>query len=457
MPAMLAVALAMGTLITQNHKAVWPCDRGYLVSEAMVDKRERDEARGDSIPLLLTLAERDAFHVRSTGALATIHYAIGLLNQYCSTLPTDEYIMQRRPHFLLPRERCMASAPQVCTVSIPGHAWLPKLRGEPKARQREAKASAALEAIRWLHQHHELDDHFRPVRPKRQKRHHPEAMIADNESDDGEGSGECGAGDGMEMRATSKHFSSCTKRPDCMPPIFQIGKLGMACSEPGDAMDVDPMATTLHLHSLTSPRPAAGNVTSPVQTFGLLAANRLHRVPAVRLYVVDPTLQMSAVRLYVVDPTLQVPPVRLYIGKNKCTLKHVKMEYVGAVLLEGSDLEALLHFHRWIDRTLVLPCPDGADAPIRYLLAPLVQRSEPKPQPLVSKLAARSWALDWSAIRHPGMPWTGTFSATASQADVDPANPPCSEAALEVTNDEAVTVDCLVQSLCINHWHVMRC
>eukprot|EP00854_Cymbomonas_tetramitiformis_P016987 gene16987-20192_t len=283
-----------------------------LRKAALADEKERLETLGESVPLLLKFAQHDAFYVHESGALATIHTAVGLLQQYCGTLPKDNYMAHRSPRYCFSRE-----PPFVCTAAIPGHAWLPELRGHPKSRRALAKASAALEVIRWLHRSRELDNHFQPA--FRRKHSRPEVTCSDDSASNDKGDG---AGEGEAAPGSLSHFLASTKRPDClgvMPALEPFGGVEASRAEASRAeasgaeasrveasraeasqaeasraeanraeasraeasrraRDAEVAATTLHLHALTSSGQAAGGGAAEVQTFGILTAERLPEV-----------------------------------------------------------------------------------------------------------------------------------------------------------------------------------
>jgi hypothetical protein len=105
---------------------------------------------------------QDEFFIEpSTGAQLSRNGAIGLLYQYCATLPGDAY-SNHIPDFKAEH----AGIGYVCTITMPLNAPISLIRGEIQPSKKKAKQDAAFRACIDLRRKEALTDRFFPYRVK---------------------------------------------------------------------------------------------------------------------------------------------------------------------------------------------------------------------------------------------------------------------------------------------------
>lgn len=99
------------------------------------------------------------YQIPSTGALLTAGSAISLLNHLCALIPRDKYTRVLQPEY---------TGDFISTVTLPSALPIPRDKlaytGAVRRTKREAKAIAAFEACKALHQLEVFDDYLLPVR-----------------------------------------------------------------------------------------------------------------------------------------------------------------------------------------------------------------------------------------------------------------------------------------------------
>jgi len=105
--------------------------------------------------------EDEFFIESSTGAQLSRNGAIGLLYQYCATLPGDAY-SNHIPDFKTEH----AGIGYVCTITMPLNAPISLIRGEIQPSKKKAKQDAAFRACIDLRRKEALTDRFFPYRVK---------------------------------------------------------------------------------------------------------------------------------------------------------------------------------------------------------------------------------------------------------------------------------------------------
>jgi endoribonuclease Dicer len=109
----------------------------------------------------LLQADKDFFIEPSTGAQLSRTGAIGILYQYCSTLPCDAY-SSHIPEFRLDH----SGIGYMCTVTLPINAPIHTIRGDIQLSKKKAKQDAAFRACIDLRRKEALTDRFFPYKVK---------------------------------------------------------------------------------------------------------------------------------------------------------------------------------------------------------------------------------------------------------------------------------------------------
>jgi endoribonuclease Dicer len=121
------------------------------------DEYEDIEPQADD----LLRIEDDFFIEASTGAQLSRNGAIGLLYQYCGTLPSDAY-SNHIPDFKIDH----AGIGYVCNITMPLNAPISVIKGEIQPSKKKAKQDAAFRACIELRRKGALTDRFFPYRVK---------------------------------------------------------------------------------------------------------------------------------------------------------------------------------------------------------------------------------------------------------------------------------------------------
>ncbi|KAL1761626.1 hypothetical protein FB107DRAFT_200640 [Schizophyllum commune] len=120
------------------------------------------------------LAERERFVVPSTGAILTYDNAIGLLGHLCSLIPHDPFSPSPAPVY---------TGDFISTVKLPRSIPLPPselvFQGATKTTKKEAKRSAAFQAVRYLHAKDVFDDFLLPMGSRKKARVDADGRIID--------------------------------------------------------------------------------------------------------------------------------------------------------------------------------------------------------------------------------------------------------------------------------------
>jgi endoribonuclease Dicer len=124
-----------------------------------IDDDEYDDLEQQTDDLLKI--EDEFFIEPSTGAQLSRNGAIGLLYQYCTTLPGDAY-SNHIPDFKIEH----AGMGYVCTVTMPLNAPISMIRGEIQPSKKRAKQDAAFRTCIELRRKEALTDRFFPYRVK---------------------------------------------------------------------------------------------------------------------------------------------------------------------------------------------------------------------------------------------------------------------------------------------------
>jgi endoribonuclease Dicer len=124
-----------------------------------IDDDEFDEFEPQTDDLV-ELAD-EFFIEQSTGAQLSRNGAIGLLYQYCATLPSDAY-SNHIPDFKTDH----SGIGYLCTLTLPLNAPISQVRGEIQPSKKKAKQDAAFRACIELRRKEALTDRFFPYRIK---------------------------------------------------------------------------------------------------------------------------------------------------------------------------------------------------------------------------------------------------------------------------------------------------
>jgi endoribonuclease Dicer len=124
-------------------------------------KNEKLEVSNEEDELELQSRSEYVFTVPKSGATATFHNSIRIVQNYCSTLPRDLYYFPSPEYFI-------AEGPQgfVCEIHMPAgvRPEIKTLRGSFQSNIRHAKFEVAFRMVKLLHSLGELDDHLRPLK-----------------------------------------------------------------------------------------------------------------------------------------------------------------------------------------------------------------------------------------------------------------------------------------------------
>jgi endoribonuclease Dicer len=124
-----------------------------------IDDDDDDEFEAETDDLLRL--EDEFFIEPGTGAQLSRHGAIGLLYQYCASLPSDAY-SNHIPDFKIDH----AGIGYVCNVTLPLNAPISLIRGEVAPSKKRAKQDASFRACIELRRKEALTDRFFPYKIK---------------------------------------------------------------------------------------------------------------------------------------------------------------------------------------------------------------------------------------------------------------------------------------------------
>jgi hypothetical protein len=102
--------------------------------------------------------------ISKTGAKLTEQNSVGLIYQYCASLPSDKFC-DLRPIFKLTE----SSARYKCHLTLPNNAVVREAESPYSISDDKAKVAAAFQACKLLIEKGGLDDHLRPRNWKIQK------------------------------------------------------------------------------------------------------------------------------------------------------------------------------------------------------------------------------------------------------------------------------------------------
>nr|XP_043616152.1 endoribonuclease Dicer homolog 2-like [Erigeron canadensis] len=127
----------------------------YLLSGKLMRDQSLNHASEPCEPLDSEMLDEDVYCVESTGATLSLSSSIGMVNFYCSRLPSDGYF-KPYPSFITDKES------GTCTILFPKSCPLPRVCIESKGKSKMLKRIACLEACKQLHKMGALTDNLVP-------------------------------------------------------------------------------------------------------------------------------------------------------------------------------------------------------------------------------------------------------------------------------------------------------